>query len=79
MKKGSNEYRKFFDELKTIIKKNNVIDICPRCNKFTKYRPNPYYHHVCEHCKESYGESELTQKYPHEFVYELLEKYGLVI
>src|SRR3989339_852974 len=28
-----------------------VLDACPNCKKETMYHPNPFYLHICEHCK----------------------------
>ena len=40
---------------------NIYTDICPHCEKSTKYFPSPYYLHLCKNCEKWCSQSELKK------------------
>jgi hypothetical protein len=36
-----------------------LLDICPKCKRVTRYYPNPMYMHKCEHCYHECSQDDL--------------------
>ena len=69
---GKIELHKIVDEIYNL---PDTMQYCPNCNNETVYIANPFYMHICEHCKAEYNNDMIITIYKKDIAVDLLYQF----